>query len=324
MSAPTALSGSGSPGTSLARCDLIGDVHGQAAHLVALLEKLGYREKKGAYRHPDDRTAIFVGDLINRGPEVRKTLRIARAMADAGHALVLMGNHEFNAIAFATPDSRGGFFRPRTRSNIKQLQKTLHAFRGDAGRWRHWIEWFKTLPLFVDFGGMRVTHACWDERAIHALGGNPQWNPSLLCAAGEAPDARQQAAITLLFGPSVMAATVQNKGNPERRPVRLKWWLHTPPAQLPPAVFGSTDDLPDEPLSEEGKGKICGYPAQAPPVFFGHYGFPKPARPLASNVACLDLAVARGGPLAAYRWEGEQTLRAEAFVLSRNRLGKGE
>lgn len=47
--------------------DIIGDVHGHASALAALLTRLGYRETRGAWRHPD-RQAIFVGDLIDRGP----------------------------------------------------------------------------------------------------------------------------------------------------------------------------------------------------------------------------------------------------------------
>ncbi len=45
--------------------DIIGDVHGHADVLVALLRKLGYRERAGAWRHPE-RTAVFLGDFIDR------------------------------------------------------------------------------------------------------------------------------------------------------------------------------------------------------------------------------------------------------------------
>ena len=66
--------------------DIVGDVHGYATKLKFLLEKLGYREKKGVYSHPE-RKVIFVGDFIDRGPEIRATLQIARAMVDGGSAL---------------------------------------------------------------------------------------------------------------------------------------------------------------------------------------------------------------------------------------------
>ncbi|MDQ1319965.1 MAG: hypothetical protein QG655_1208, partial [Actinomycetota bacterium] len=83
--------------------DVIGDVHGCATKLRVLLEQMGYRERHGVYEHPE-RTAVFVGDLIDRGPEHLEVLSLVKAMADAGTARVAMGNHEFNAICYATPD----------------------------------------------------------------------------------------------------------------------------------------------------------------------------------------------------------------------------
>lgn len=84
--------------------DIIGDVHGCGDELEALLGELGYevterREGNGlaagpAYRHPDGRVAVFVGDLVDRGPRVLDTLRIVRNMVDAGSGLTVMGNHE--------------------------------------------------------------------------------------------------------------------------------------------------------------------------------------------------------------------------------------
>ncbi|MEG0186401.1 MAG: metallophosphoesterase, partial [Stenotrophomonas sp.] len=77
--------------------DIIGDIHGQAGKLKALLKHLGYRERMGAWRHPE-RSARFVGDLIDRGPGQLETLDIVRRMIDAGSAEAILGNHEFNAI----------------------------------------------------------------------------------------------------------------------------------------------------------------------------------------------------------------------------------
>ena len=49
------------------------------------------------WSHPK-RVAIFVGDLIDRGPEQLGTLKLVRDMVEMGNARVVMGNHEFNAI----------------------------------------------------------------------------------------------------------------------------------------------------------------------------------------------------------------------------------
>lgn len=73
----------------------------------------------------------------------------------------------------------------------------------------------------------------------------------------------------------------------------------------------------DEPLTAEVIAAARPYPADAPPVFFGHYWL-SADRPtlLAPNVACLDFSVAKGGFLCAYRWDGKPTLDGEKFVIS--------
>src|SRR5712671_4060419 len=99
--------------------DVIGDIHGYADALRRLLIKLGYTEADGAFRH-EIRKVIFVGDFVDRGPEQREVLRIARAMCEAESAFAVLGNHEFNAIGWATPDGRGGFLRAHTEANLQQ------------------------------------------------------------------------------------------------------------------------------------------------------------------------------------------------------------
>ena len=79
--------------------DIIGDVHGHAAKLEERLTGLGYEPDGAGYRHPD-RTAVFVGDLVDRGPQQLRTLEIAKAMVESGAAKIVMGNHEFNALAY--------------------------------------------------------------------------------------------------------------------------------------------------------------------------------------------------------------------------------
>ncbi|MBM9507328.1 polynucleotide kinase-phosphatase [Actinacidiphila acididurans] len=70
--------------------DIIGDVHGCAAELDTLLGKLGYADG----RHPQGRTAVFLGDLVDRGPDTPAVLRRVMSMVEAGTALCVPGNHE--------------------------------------------------------------------------------------------------------------------------------------------------------------------------------------------------------------------------------------
>lgn len=82
--------------------DIIGDIHGHADALIALLKSMGYEDRNGAWRHPE-RQAIFVGDFIDRGPQQIQTVMIARRMIEAGSAQAVMGNHgiQCNCFSFA-------------------------------------------------------------------------------------------------------------------------------------------------------------------------------------------------------------------------------
>ncbi|MER5929408.1 polynucleotide kinase-phosphatase [Streptomyces sp. NPDC002054] len=70
--------------------DIIGDIHGCSSELETLLAKLGYRDGV----HPAGRTAVFVGDLVDRGPDSPGVLRRVMGMVKSGNALCVPGNHE--------------------------------------------------------------------------------------------------------------------------------------------------------------------------------------------------------------------------------------
>ena len=79
--------------------DVIGDVHGCANELRALLEQLGWileydDDRAIGARHPEGRTAVFVGDLVDRGPDTPGVLRLVMGMVAAGTALCVAGNHD--------------------------------------------------------------------------------------------------------------------------------------------------------------------------------------------------------------------------------------
>ena len=157
--------------------DIIGDVHGCADKLEELLVDLGYSIApwSGAYYHPK-RTAIFVGDLIDRGPSQLRVPEVVKAMVDEGTAQIVMGNHEFNALAYATkdPENPGEFLRPHNEKNARQHEAFLEQLTPEQ-RTRY-LEWFLTLPLWLDLGELRVVHACWHQPSIdlidRQLGGN--------------------------------------------------------------------------------------------------------------------------------------------------------
>ena len=79
--------------------DIVGDVHGCHDELVELLQELGYApDPESVLRHPEGRTAVFLGDLVDRGPATPDVLRTVMAMVEAGSALCIPGNHENKLI----------------------------------------------------------------------------------------------------------------------------------------------------------------------------------------------------------------------------------
>ena len=88
--------------------DIIGDVHGCCSELEELLHVLGYRSAAAersspfwqfpTYAHPEGRKAVFVGDLVDRGPRVLDTLKLVRNMVAAGTALCVPGNHDAKLV----------------------------------------------------------------------------------------------------------------------------------------------------------------------------------------------------------------------------------
>jgi hypothetical protein len=301
--------------------DLIGDIHGHADELVELLKTLGYRTAHGAYKHPE-RTAIFLGDFIDRGPKIRQVLEIVRPMIEAGNALTVMGNHELNALAYHTedPEAPGEYLRRRTPKNEKQHRKTLEQVATDE--LASYLEWFRTLPMWLDLDGLRVVHACWDPDAIaqitEAVDEHGSVTDDLLVSACKRGNGLFAPVEVALKGKEVPlpdgVSFIDPDGHP-RAEIRARWYL-SPRGQTYRTYALQNEDVPcDVELDESVASKASPYPTTAKPVFIGHYWLSAP-RPelLADNVACVDYSVAKGGFLCAYRWNGEQKLSSAKFV----------
>jgi protein phosphatase len=82
--------------------DIIGDVHGCYDELSALLTQIGYKIDSGPdgpkVAPPDGRKAVFVGDLVDRGPRIPDVLRLVMRMVDEGTALCVPGNHDMKLM----------------------------------------------------------------------------------------------------------------------------------------------------------------------------------------------------------------------------------
>ncbi|WP_341466342.1 metallophosphoesterase, partial [Pseudomonas viridiflava] len=92
-----------------------------------------------------ERIAIFLGDIIDRGPRIRESLHIVHDMVQAGLAYRIMGNHEFNALGWVTPalpESGHRFVREHTPRHAKLIGETLAQFEQHPDEWKAFVEWF--------------------------------------------------------------------------------------------------------------------------------------------------------------------------------------
>lgn len=295
--------------------DFIGDVHGHADELEELLGKLGYARRGKSYAHAD-RQAVFVGDLIDRGPKNREVLRVVRDMVDRGAARAVMGNHEYNAICYHTQNGNGGHLREHNEKNDKQHESTLAAFEGRGDELKDTLAWFKTLPLFLELEGCRVVHACWNpEEIARVRKGGSGVSEEFLLASSEKGSGEYDTIEELLKGPEIPLPDSHcflDKEGHTRTSARIRWWDDPVGKTYGQYGLGVAEDV-STPLPDEVVSARSPYPADAPPVFFGHYWFQAPPTLQAPNVCCLDCSVAKGGHLVAYRWSGERTLRHENF-----------
>jgi len=310
--------------------DLIGDIHGHSGPLRQLLAKLGYEIDAGVYRHPE-RQAIFLGDFIDRGPDQRGVIDIVRPMIDEDAALAVMGNHEFNAIAWFTEDSKapGRFLRDHNDKHRKQHAAFLDAYAG-SDEHADLIEWFRYLPLWLDLEDLRVVHACWDDKLVSYLARrfpslNQYFGDELLAAASRKGSMEYHAVETLLKGKEIRLPTgrrfLDKDGNP-RHQIRVKWW-DSGADTFRQAFLGpdsALSHIPEDPIDVE---HLIQYASDDPPVFIGHYWMEGEPDVLAPNVACLDYSVAapKGGKLVAYRWDGERELSRDKFVVVERKAG---
>lgn len=134
--------------------DIVGDVHGCASELEALLGKLGYVDGV----HPEGRTAVFVGDLVDRGPDSPGVLRRVMAMVKSGNALCVPGNHE---------NKFGRHLKGRKVQHTHGLAETIAQMEGESEEFRAEVREFVeglVSHYVLDGGKLVVCHAGLPEK----------------------------------------------------------------------------------------------------------------------------------------------------------------
>ena len=267
--------------------DLIGDVHGHEELLSALVEKLGYVRKGPSYEHPQGRKLVFVGDLLNRGPDSAGVLKIVRKTWEEGNAYVALGNHEFRILQLAS------------------MNKGLP----DAS-YEPFVPWLKKLPLFLDLQDIRVVHAAWHISSISLLSQNPVPDNSFVQATLDKSSPERKAVDRILKGVKANlpeGSILRDRFGIVRQKGRLRWWedLKGKPfaeALLSPMYGNSLEEIPDT----KDIDKVEPYPKDDKPVFIGHYCLEPHVPKINDNVICIDGCVTCDKRLWGYRYAGEQ------------------
>lgn len=138
--------------------DIIGDVHGCHAELVDLLDRLGYDVGAHPIAHPDRRQAVFVGDLVDRGPGVAEVLDVVMSMVNGGSALCIAGNHE-NKLGRALAGRQVQVTHGLAES-LAQLEQRDPSFRDGVAQFIDGL----ISHYVLDGGRLVVAHAGLPER----------------------------------------------------------------------------------------------------------------------------------------------------------------
>ncbi|MBJ3815612.1 hypothetical protein F9C28_11900 [Shimwellia pseudoproteus] len=305
-------------GVAAPRKIFIGDIHGQHDKLAALLAELHTR------RLMDNSTLIFIGDLIDNHPgEAINHLAVlaqVKQLVDSGQGICLMGNHEFNAVGWAMRHPETGQpLRAHSEHNRRQHQAFLQQLAEGSPEHMGWIDWFRTLPLFMDFGDIRAVHACWDANAIESLrpwlDHHNRLKPAYWAHAFDKHHALFHLLERVLKGPEIRLPagySFVDKTGTERRNIRARWWCqdavtYRQAAQVQPAMV---NNIPDLPLAQP-----AGTPPDVP-VVIGHYTLHGTPQLLSDSVICVDYNAAKAGhPLVAWIYDSNHpAMTAQGFI----------
>ena len=255
--------------------DVVGDVHGEIDALQTLLDLLGYRPD-GV--HPEGRRLVFVGDLVDRGPDSPNVVDLVARFVAEGTAQCVLGNHEFNLLMKdKKPDNRWYF---GDQASLDKSDEITPAVLADEEGRKRMKDFFQTLPLVLVRDDVRVVHACWNKPMVReALDADSA--KGLYSRFRDEIDRRQEGKIeldeierglehqnlnpvkVLVSGPEHRVKKPFEAGGKMRHEKRTEWW------------------------KKYDANEYC---------FFGHYSNDRGKYDLKSRAICVDFSVGK-------RWE---------------------
>ena len=289
--------------------DIIPDIHGQYNKFLGLLLELGWYETDGRWQHKDkERKLVILGDFIDRGRHNRKVILLLRKLEKLKVAYIIMGNHELNAIYFHSKNPVTGYpLRSHSSVNVDQHEHFLREYPLYDPETENVINWFASLPLFLEFNHFRAVHACWANSAVTFLKRLSQsaiFSREFYIKKKSEQNAFYYNVELLTKGPESRLPEnffFYDKTGVKRYSVRLAWWRHEAKSWRELAVsVPNTAKLPN--LIFQELHKIERYPRNAIPVFFGHYWTTHPPQIENNNALCLDCSAGTNGPLISYHY----------------------
>lgn len=300
--------------------DIIGDVHGYAGELKMLMTRMGYSLSGDFWSHPT-RKAIFVGDIVSRGPFTREVLSIVRGMVDNGSALAILGNHELNFAGYFTLNENDEPYFQLANSNKAQMERIREQFKGSEHELKSYAKWIRRLPFFLEIGNLRAVHAYWcdkNKREIENGITKGKITRKLLkeIALKETPFAKAVWQTTRGIEINLPANLIirDEKGVP-RSNFRVKWWRSPQGKTFKEISYGNRFSLPEYQVPKKVLVPFEIYNASKPILFFGHYCVANGSLVVAPNLCCTDNCIAGAGRLAAYRYNGEEKLTPDNFLF---------
>ncbi len=306
--------------------DVIGDIHGYADKLIGLLEQLGYVHNGQYFVPPTGHRALFIGDLIDRGAQQVATLEIVFAMLDGDVADAVMGNHEYNALAFATldPSNPAQYLRSHNEVHTRQHEAFLAEVPFGAEQHQYWLQRLYEIPLWIETEFACFVHACWDVDSMAVLQPFLTDNNCLteqgLIATSKEGSVEFDALERVLKGvetPLPKGIVMVDKEGTKRTRVRVRWWLdelHKRTIhEVARAPASALAQIPKDILAENIDFAL----KTQKPVFVGHYWLTGEPKPLSPQVACTDYSAAiDSGYITCYQLDTEQPLplKASNFV----------
>ncbi|QDT48930.1 Bis(5'-nucleosyl)-tetraphosphatase PrpE [asymmetrical] [Symmachiella dynata] len=252
--------------------DIVGDVHGEIDALKDLRRHLGYSDDG---LHPENRRLVFVGDLTDRGPDSPAVIELVQGLIESGRAQCVLGNHDLNILLGDKKHDNHWFFGEKWSLKGEGHPITPAVLAYDTIR-KTVLDFFRTLPLALERDGLRVVHACWDEKMVEIVR-NADDVVSLYKRYEQSIEGRMEN--------SGLKEVFKNLARQNENPVKVLTSGKERRAKEPFFASGKLRQEERVPWWEEYTDKeLC---------VFGHYSFFKGESNSSGGAICVDYAVAK-------------------------------